>query len=285
MTWLLQLPMWSSYEGSLTVPVLLFHTALFWLGSMQPRGQARWGWSSWERRCTVHCTVRGLFSSGRTSGNLPFSGAVVTPWRLALLPLAGSADPAGRVDHLCLGRQLPFCPLAPGMRVPARPRTRSCLSCRLCDLRSHPRMQADKCRTAAEVSKRSWWSSPRCGARMQPRAREAESLGPVLVREAGPWGFCCLPHSAFIACACFVPSGPWSDSKLACLQRALFSVSSFRFDLGSAFWFFFRRKDRLKSCGWMWFPRGFFVYTTTAYCSKLSHLAALLPHVNLGGAL
>lgn len=47
----------------------------------------------------------------------PIFRAVVTPLEAGPPTLAGSADPAGGADHLCLGRQLPFRPLAPGMRV------------------------------------------------------------------------------------------------------------------------------------------------------------------------
>jgi len=117
----------------------------------------------------------------------------------------------------------------------ARPRTRSCLSCRLCDLRSQPRMQADKCRTSSRsVKKELVIESPlRCRDAAQGEV-EAESPGPVLVRGAGPRGFCCLPDAVLSSPVCALCLLALRfDSKLACLRRALFSVSSFRFDLGS----------------------------------------------------
>ena len=77
----------------------------------------------------VHCA---LYSSGFVflwpdEWEPPIFRAVVTPLEAGPPTLAGSADPAGRADHLCLGRQLPFRPLAPGMRVP-RPAKDSQLS-------------------------------------------------------------------------------------------------------------------------------------------------------------
>ena len=97
-------------------------------------------------------------------------------------------------------------------------------------------MQADKCRTSSRsVKKELVIESPlRCKDAAQGEV-EAESPGPLLVRGAGPWGFCCLLHTALsspVHASCLLALR--FDSKLACLQQALFSVSSFRFDLGSA---------------------------------------------------
>lgn len=77
----------------------------------------------------VHCALyaSGLVFLRPGEWEPPIFRAVVTPLEAGPPTLAGSADPAGGADHLCLGRQLPFRPLAPGTRVP-RPAKDSQLS-------------------------------------------------------------------------------------------------------------------------------------------------------------
>ena len=161
----------------------------------------------------------------------------------------------------------------------ARPRTCSCLSCRLCDLCSQLRMQADKCRTSSRsVKKELVIESPlRCKDAAQGEG-EAESPGPVLVRGAGPRGFCCLPHTALsspVRAPCLLALR--LDSKLACLWRALFSVSSFRFDLGSTLILLW--EERYVDILWVNVvsKRLLCIYNSYILFKIKSHLLALLP--------
>ena len=100
---------WFSFQHStVLIQVYVAHTA--W---------SRHNEAGLYRRGSALCIVQfGVCFPLADEWEPPIFRAVVTPLEAGPPTRAGSADPAGRADHLCLGSQLPFRPQASGMRVP-----------------------------------------------------------------------------------------------------------------------------------------------------------------------